>query len=219
MRLKGLVESNNINKKGIRYNYRKHPNLLVDDGKEYILDFFGGIKSWHNPTETGAIATGLLTFQRWGAAGESMFSNASRERAIGQNGIPTGIVCNYPVGQTVLVNPEDSFLSNEVGLRRQLTVTRRDQTLEFICRFRVPGDIPSGTELREFGLFLKSTGPLADPTLVDSQKPFTMLCRSALWGSGVCGLTGNINYGQSIYTDNPLVANDDVEIRWKFGEL
>jgi hypothetical protein len=212
MKLKGLVESCNINKKGIKYNYRKHPNLLVDDGKEYLLDFFAGIQSWHNPTAAGSGAVGLLTFLRWAGAGVSMFNNASRERALGQNGIPTGQICNYPVGTTILVSPEDSFLSNATGVRTQLTATRRDQTVEFVGRFRVPGDIPSGTELREFGIFLQATGPDADPSLVENQRPYTMLCRSALWGSGVCGGTG-------VYIDDPLIANDDVEIRWKFGEL
>jgi len=61
-------------------------------------------------------------------------------------------------------------------------------------------------------LFLKSTGPTADPSLIETEKPSAMLCRSSLWGSGVCGVTG-------VYTDDPLIANDDIEIRWKFGEI
>jgi len=212
MKFKGLVTSNKIKKNGERYEHRKHPNLLVDDGKEYILDGFAGIKSWHNLGAAGSGAVGLLTFKRYGGAGTCMFNNSSSERAVGTQGIPSGQICNYPIGSTILVSPEDSNLSNEVGSRVVLTARRVDQTVEFIGRFNVPADIPSGTEIREFGLFLKSTGPTADPSLIETEKPSAMLCRSSLWGSGVCGVTG-------VYTDDPLIANDDIEIRWKFGEI
>jgi len=210
--LKGMVESNKIRKDGTRYDFRKHRNLLVDDGKEYILDGFAGIKTWHKPQETYSSGTiDLWAWKRFGGAGACMFSNASVERANGINGIPSGS-CDYPILSTQLVSPEDSTLSKQVGTRIQLTKTRRDQTVEFVGRFEVPGNIPSGTQIREFGLFLKPTGPSADPSFLESAKPYTMLCRTVLWGSGVCGVTG-------VYRDEPLIANDDVEIRWKFGEI
>jgi len=212
LKLKGLVEVNTIHKDGRRENIGHYPNLLVDDGKEYILDFFGGLKSWHNPSATASGTAGLMTFKRYGALGDSMFHNSSVQRAQGLKGIPTGAQEDYPIVDTQLVSPEDSFLSSEIGNRVQLTVTRRDQTLEFVGRFLVPGDIPSGTQVREFGLFLRSTGPVNDPSFSDLSKPNTMLCRTVLWGSGVVGGTG-------VYTDNPLTALDDIEIRWKFGEL
>jgi hypothetical protein len=212
MKFKGLVTSNKVRKNGERYEHREYPNLLVDDGKEYILDFLAGIKSWHLPGATGSGVEGLLTFTRYGAAGDSMFNNSSTERRDGIKGVPTGAICNYPMSSTILVSPEDSFLSNEVGQRIVLTARRVDQTVEFTGRFNVPGDIPSGTLIREFGLFLKATGPVQDPSFVENQKPSTVLCRTSLWGSGVCGGTG-------VYTDSPLVANDDVEIRWKLGEI
>jgi hypothetical protein len=213
MKFKGLVEISNVRKDGSRYNIREYPNLLVDDGKEYILDFLAGIKSWHKPAATGSGVVGLMTFERFGAVGLSMFNNSSVDRAAGRDGILTGIQCNYPIASTILVSPEDSTLSNEVGTRIQLTATRRDQTVEFVGRFEVPGNLASGTQIREFGLFLQSTGPTSDPSLIEDQKNRTMLCRTSLWGSGVCA--GPI----PIYTDRPLTANDDVEIRWKFGEL
>ena len=211
MKIIGLVSSNKVNKDGERYEWREHPNLLVDDGKEYILDFVAGIKSWHVPGAAGSGVAGLMTFVRKGAAGDSMFNNASVERRDGIKGVPEGS-SDYPTSSTQLVSPEDSTLSNEVGTRITLTARRVDQTVEFTGRFNVPGDIPSGTEIREFGLFLQSTGPSADPSFIEAQKPSAMLCRVSLWGSGTVGGTG-------VYTDDPLVANDDVEIRWKLGEL
>ena len=211
MEFKGLVEISNVRKDGSRYNIREYPNLLVDDGKEYILDFLAGIKSWHVPAATESGVLGLMTFKRYGAVGLSMFNNASEDRAAGRNGILTGVDCDYPIASTVLVSPEDSTLSNEVGTRIELTATRRDQTVEFVGRFEVPGNLASGTEIREFGLFLQSTGPTSDPSLIEAQKSKTMLCRTTLWGSGVDVVP--------VYTDNPLTANDDVEIRWKVGEM
>jgi len=211
-KFEGEVTTCLVRKDGTRYNHRKYPNLLVDDGKEYILDFLAGIKSWHKVSATESGVIGLLTFNRWGALGISMFNNASVDRAVGRNGIPTGLQCNYPIASTVLVSPEDSTLSNQIGNRVALTASRRDQTVEFVGKFEVPGNIPSGSQIREFGLFLKSTGPTADPSLVEAQKKSSMLCRVSLWGSGVCGV-------EPVYTDSPLVATDDIEIRWKFGEL
>ena len=211
----GEVSIRTIDKKGNKSDWRPYNNLLVDDGKEYILDFFGGRKNWHLPKDPTAYATGdvgLWTQPRYGAVGICMFNNASSQRVDGINGVPSGGECDYPVSDYILVSPEDSFLSNEVGTRIELDVTRRDQTLEFFGRFNVPGNLPTGTEIREFGLFIGSTGPAHDPSYHDGSKPSTMLCRVALYGSGLCGITG-------VYTDDPLVATDDVEIRWKFGEI
>ena len=207
----GEIDFNKIRKNGERYDFRKKSNLLVDDGKEYILDFFAGLKSWHNISATESGATKLLTFERRAGVGICMFNNASSERVDGTNGIP-GSGCDYPILLTELVSPEDSVLSNEIGSRIVLTATRRDQTVEFVGKFVVPGDIPSGSEIREFGLFLGPTGPVGDPSFHDSYKHNTMLCRAVLFGTGVC-------VGSGVYIDDPLVANDDIEFRWKFGEL
>ena len=213
MKFKGLVEVNKKRKNSERYDYREFPNLLVDDGKEYILDFLGGIKTWHKPQNSySSGVVDLWTWKRFAEMVICMFNNSSTERVNDINGVPSGQICSYPISTTMLVSPEDSFLSKSVGNRIQLTVRRVDQTLEFIGTFQVPGNIPSGSEIREFGLFLRHYGPSEDPSFLETQKPFTMLCRTTLWGSGVCGGTG-------VYTDNPLVANDDIEIRWKFGEI
>ena len=208
---KGIVFYNKRKKCGLRYDFGKTRNLLVDDGHEYILDFFAGLKSWHSPAAAGSGAVGLLTYVRQGGLGLCMFNNASEERVAGTNGIPSGS-CSYPTLSTVLVSPEDSTLSNEVGSRVALTARRVDQTVEFYGKFEVPGDLPAGSRIREFGLFLQATGPTADPSFIDAEKPSAMLCRTALWGSGVCGTTG-------VYIDSPLIATDDIEIRWKFGEI
>lgn len=213
IKLKGLVEINKVKKNGKRYDYREYPNLLVDDGKEYILDGFGGIKTWHKPqTSYSSGVEDLWSWKRFAQMGICMFNNASPERAAGTNGIGSGVISNYPIVDTMLVSPEDSFLSKGVGNRIQLEVRRVDQTLEFIGKFEVPGNVPSGAQIRELGLFMKHTGPTEDPSFLESQKPSSMLCRTVLWGSGVIGGTG-------FYADSPLIATDDIEIRWKFGEL
>jgi len=212
MEFKGLVEINKIRKDGTRYDFREYSNLLVDDGKEYILDFAAGIKSWHKPSATDSGVIGLLTFERWGGLGMSMFNNSSVQRAQGINGVPSGGECDYPILETILVSPEDSTLSNEIGTRVSLTPNRRDQTVELYGKFEVPGNIPLNTKIREFGWFLKQTGPIADPSLVESQKERTMICRTVVHGTGLCG-------PDPVYSDNPLIATDDIEMRWKFGEL
>lgn len=212
LKLKGLVEIRKIYKDGRKEFIGEYPNLLVDDGKEYLLDFFGGRKSWHSPAATTSGSAGLLTFTRYIGAGRCMFNNSSLARAEGLNGIPTGSEASYPIATTELVSPEDSFLSREVGNRILATVNRRDQTLEFIATFNIPGDIPSGVKLREFGIFLQPTGPANDPSFTDVSKPQSMLCRTVLWGSGTIG-------GSGVYFDSPINAVTDIEIRWKFGEI
>lgn len=211
--LKGKITINKVRKDGTRYDFREVKNLFIDDGKEYVLDFLGGLKTWHNPQTTYTSGmVDLWNTSRYIGIGRCMFNNKCLERAKGQNGILTGTESSYPVSETLLVSPEDSFLSNEVGTRRLATVTRRDQTLELYARFEVPSNIAVGTKIREFGYFLGLTGPTNDPSYSDTDKPKTMICRSALYGSGIIGGTG-------VYSDNPLIANDDVELRWKFGEL
>jgi len=208
--IKGLVKINKIRKNGKRYDWRVKNNLLVDDVLEYILDFLTGRKSWHVPSATASDVEGLMTFERYAGAGLCMFNNSSVERGAGKNGVSGGDF--YPVTTTILVSPEDSTLSREIGSRVQVTATRVDQTVEFTALFNVPGDIPSGTQIREFGLFMQSTGPTADPSQIEAQKPFTMLARVSQWESGVVGGTG-------VYLDNPIIATDDIEILWKLGEL
>ena len=211
IKLKGLVEINKVKKNGKRYDFRKYPNLLVDDGKEYILDGFGGIKTWHKPQSSYVSGVeDLWNWKRFAQVGICMFNNASAERAAGTNAVSGAT--SYPISDTVLVSPEDSFLSNAVGNRIRLSVRRVDQTLEFLGNFEVPGNIESGVEIRELGLFLRKTGPTVDPSFLESQKPYSMLCRTVLWGSGYVTGTG-------YYADSPLVATDDIEIRWKFGDI
>jgi len=212
--LEGSVEFWKVKKDGTKVLWGERSNLLVDDGKEYILDFFGGRKTWHDPKDPGAYGTGnvgLWNWTRYAAAGKCIFNNSSQERANGQNAIPSGS-CAYPISETLLVSPEDSTLSREVGNRIVLSVDRRDQTLEFTGRFNVPGDLPTGVKIREWGLFLGSSGPAHDPSYHEASKSSSMLCRVSVYGSGVCSGTG-------VYIDEPLVADEDIEIRWKFGEL
>lgn len=213
--IKGKVFVNQITKDGIQYDFKEYPNMRVDDGTEYLLDFFCGRKSWHDPkdrSEYGTGQVGLWTTERWVGAGTCMFNNASAERVDGQDGIPDGSGLNYPIATTELVSVEDSFLSREVGSRVQATPTRVDQTVELYAEFSVPGDIPSGTEIREYGLFLSSSGPSGDPSALDARKPNAMLCRTVRHDTGIEGGTG-------YYTDDPLIATDTIQIRWKVGEV
>ena len=196
----------------------KSPNLWVDDGRELTLDWLFGIDSWLD---------GDWNTERWMGCGTCMFNNESFERASGMDAIATGQECNYSVLETYLVNPEDSFLSREVGQRVQITVTRRDQTVEMAAIINVPGDVPVGTDLREFGVFLKRTGPTNDPSYHAASKMRTMICRTALYGTGyyatgatgICASIGSGGAGAELcYYDEPYHATGDVQLRWKFGE-
>lgn len=211
--MRGKILVNKVRKNGTKYDFRKYPNLRVDDGTEYILDFFSGRATWHNYSNTratyGTGMTNLWGKERWVALGTCMFNNASTERA---NGLDAVSGTTYYIQDYQLVSAEDSFLSRETGSRVQVTPERVDQTVEFYGEFNVPGDIASGARIREFGLFLSNTGPNHDPSVHDESKPKSMLCRSVVYGTGSVGGTG-------YYTDDPLVVNDTIQIRWKFGEI
>jgi len=204
---------------------RESKNLWVDDSKELTLDFLWGLVSWWNPKDQGDYVGGDSGWDtiRYLGLGECMFANASFERASGINGIPSGDEYNYPVAETYLVSPEDSFLSKEVGTRSAINVTRRDQTVEITTIIQVPGNIDIGESIREFSHFLKSAGPSNDPSLHDASKLYTMLCRSALFGTGYYDENGPVEQGDPgaklCYYDDPYITQDDIQLIWIFGEL
>lgn len=215
MKFNNYVEVCFVDKEGKEYGHSRHPNLVVDDGMEYILDFMCGIATWHNYMNEDSYGTGMVGLwntTRYVGVGTCAFNNASSQRAFGRNALPTGTCATgFLIEDTLLVSNEDSTLSREVGTRVQPTKTREDQTVELAAEFTVPGDIPSGTEIREYGFFLSSSGPAQDPSYHDASKPNTMLCRAVRYTTGVCGGTG-------IYLDDPLVANDTIRIRWKVSD-
>ena len=203
-----------------------YPNLFVDDGIEATLDFLFGLKSWWNPKDQGDYAGGDSGWNtvRKSRAGVSMFNNSSAERATGLDGIPAGQEYNYQVSNTWLVSPEDSFLSRPTGLSVTPIITRRDQTVEFTIKFNVPGDIPSGTPVREIAIFFDTDGPTKDPSHSDADKPKTMVARSVYGNTGyfdVGGATGAQGTPgfELCYTDAPLNVTTDIEIQYEFGEL
>jgi len=214
------------NKEGKWREWSKwYPNLFVDDGIELTEDFLFGLKSWWNPKDQGDYVGGDSGWDavRYVQAGLSMFNNASAERATGIDGIVAGTEYNYPVDDTWLVSPEDSFLSRPTGSRSVLVATRRDQTVEFSVSFNVPGDIPSGTDIREMSIFLANTGPTKDPSNSENNKSKSMLCRSVYGNTGYynqAGQTGQQGAGFKLcYTDDPLNVTTDIQIQWEFGEL
>lgn len=204
---------------------RESPNLFVDDGKELTLDYLWGLVSWWNPMEQNLYGSGNVGWdtKRYMGFGTCMFNNASFERASGWEGIPSGNEYDYPVDATYLVSPEDSFLSKETGTRILVDATRTDQTVEIAITVTVPGYLTAGTKLREFGMFLKSAGPNHDPSLVDNQKPYSIVCRSVISGSGwynSLGPCAKTDPGAKLcYFDDPYEVNDDIQLRWVFGEL
>ncbi len=226
MKFEGKVKIFERDEKGDFTKFvRESHNLWVDDSKELTLDFLWGLKSWWNPKDqedyTGG-DSGWDTPRELGL-GECMFSNASFERASGINGIASGDEYDYPVAETYLVSPEDSFLSKELGSRSRITATRRDQTVEIRTTIQVPGDIDAGENIREFSMFLKTTGPTRDPSQHDASKPYTMLCRSAVFGTGYYDASGIADpsdpEAKLCYFDDPYVTQDDIELLWIFGEL
>lgn len=203
-----------------------YPNLFVDDGIEATLDFLFGLKSWWNPKDQGDYAGGDSGWDtvRSVQAGVCMFNNASQQRATGLNGIPDGDEYDYPVDDTWLVSPEDSFLSRPTGLYVTPVITRRDQTVEIRISFDVPGDLPNPTSVREIAIFLSGYGPTKDPSNSDSNKPLTMIARSVYAATGYFNQAGET--GQQgdpgfklCYEDSPLEVTNDIEIQYEFGEL
>jgi hypothetical protein len=209
---------------------RTSPNLYVDDGKELALDFLFGIQSWWNPLPQASYGSGNIGWDtnRYIGIGLCMFNNSSAERAAGLNAIATGTECSYTVAETYLVDPEDSYLSREVTTTRVVSVcTRRDQSVEIKGFINVPGNIPNPTVIREFAMFLGATGPLHDPSYIESSRPDSMICRSSLYGTGWYHTSGGAcvpcdptdSGAELCYFDDPYNATDDVQFRWVFGEL
>jgi len=227
MDLKGKQRIRQKNKEGKWQKWSDwYPNLFVDDGIELTLDFLFGRKSWWNPKDQSEYEGGDSGWNtvRYVQAGVCMFNNASPERATGGNGIPPGSEWDYPLDDTWLVSPEDSFISRATGSRVVLNAKRRDQTVEFSVSFNVPGDVPSGTDIRELGIFLSGQGPTKDPSNSKAQKPQSMICRSTYQNSGYYNISGQTGQqGQAgfklCYKDGPLNVTNDIEIQWEFGEL
>ena len=225
--LKGRQRRRQKNKDGKWEEWSKwYPNLFVDDGIELTNDFLFGLKSWWNPKDQGDYTGGDSGWNtiRYVQPGVCMFNNASVERAEGKNGITPGTEYNYPVDDTWLVSPEDSFISRATGQRVVLNAKRRDQTVEFSIKFNVPGDIPSGTPVRELAVFMASSGPTKDPSNSEPQKSKSIICRSVYANTGYYnagGATGNKGDPgfKLCYTDEPLNVTTDIEIQWDFGEL
>jgi len=227
MYLKGRQRRRIKNKEGKFEKWSEwFPNLFLDDGIELTEDFLFGLKSWWNPKDQGNYVGGDSGWDtvRYVQAGISMFNNASPERATGIDGIVVGTEYDYPVDDTWLVSPEDSFCSRPIGSRVALNAKRRDQTVEFTVSFNVPGDIPADTDVRELAIFLASSGPTKDPSNSDDSKSKTILCRSIYANTGYYNEAGQTGQqGQSgfklCYTDSPLNVTTDIEIQWEFGEL
>lgn len=200
-------------------------NLWVDDGKELTLDFLFGIKSWWNPLDQGDYGSGNIGWDvhRYVGFGECMFNNSSFERASGIYGVPSGEELNFPVATTFLVSPEDSFLSAEIGNRVEVECTRRDQIVELSTLVHIPSDIPASENMREFAIFLQDNGPTHDPSLLDSNKPKSIICRASLYGTGWYNSGGPCseydNDAILCYYDSPYVTIGDIKLMWLFGEL
>ena len=225
--LKGRQRRRQKNKEGKFEKWSDwYPNLFVDDGIEATLDYLFGLKSWWNPKDQGDYVGGDSGWNtvRKARAGVCMFNNASPERATGLNGISPGDEYDYPVDDTWLVSPEDSFLSRPTGSSITPVITRRDQTVEFTISFNVPGDIPSGTPVREIAIFFDTDGPTKDPSHSDSNKSKAMVARSVYGNTGYyneAGATGSQGDPgfKLCYTDAPLNVTNDIEIQYEFGEL
>lgn len=223
---KGKIQILEKDEHGDWHIVKEKDNLLVDDGKELILDFLFGRKSWWNPKETQNYEGGDSGWDTntYVGFGECMFNNASSERAAGTNTV-SGNEYNYQVDDTWLVSPEDSFLSSELsGSRNKLSVTRRDQQVEMSTSITPGVDVPNGATVREFGVFLESSGPDEDPSLVDAEKPNSMICRVSMYDTGYFDVSGNEynekeTYNELCYKDDGYVINAESKFRWIFGEI
>lgn len=217
--IKGRITILEKNEDGEYKEEKQFHNLMVDDGLELILDFLVGRKSWWNPKAKEEYSGGDSGWDttRYMAAGECMFNNSSEERADGQNGIPTGTESDYPVSDYLLVSPEDSTLSREVGTRTVAEFGRNDQKAEVTAEFESPGDIPTGTKIREYGLFLGSSGPEHDPSVHDDSKPEAMFARGVRYGTGEYGTGGSSTW--NCYEDDAYTVTADFKVQWEIGEF
>lgn len=189
--------------------------MFTDDGKEAALDDLFGLKTWWEDD------------YRWMGYGTCCFNNESFERASGQDAIPSGQECSYPVESSMLNSPEDSFLSREIGKRVKVSCTRRDQAVEIEAFVNVPGDIPVGTPVREFAIFCGAHGPYQDPSNFDSQKKYVMICRQSHVGTGYYQCVGGMSIpcgsgasGATLcYKDEPWIATGDRKLHMFFTEM
>ena len=192
-KLKGFVELYQYDPvTGRKYNYNRGPNMIVETGKEFILDEIINnlpANKWNGGTGVRAIAIGSSTDTNAGVMGPS-------------SGIDITILGAAWNG----VSEDDYRLSGEFarsGIIRPATV-RIDQRVEIYAQFADSqfASVATGSwaPIREVGVFLGtgSMEPAANPQDNAVYRPFAMISRRLYYG---------INTGSGKYVDAPY---------WKF---
>lgn len=169
----------------ILYDTGFKPNMIVESGKEFILDEIFDNSKWNSGNGIQAMALGDSTDTNTGIQGP----NDGRDITI------SGAAWNG-------VSEEDYKLSSEIARSSILSVTRTDQSIVAIAQF-VDGQFSASSpvEIREAGIFLhETTAPSADPDKVPSQKPYAMIARRVYYGK---------NAAETKYVDRPFYKVKD----------
>lgn len=184
MQIKGSIKIYKIDlKTGREYNVDKGHNILVETGKEFILDEIFNNSKWNSALGIRAIAIG--------------------DSCNSQNGQIQGPAPGVDVlkgGNWNGPSEDDFILSSEMARATITQVDRSKQTLRAYAQFSsaemsafTTGSI---ARIREAGLFLHPTTPPAgDPQDNADYKPYAMVARKCYYGT-----QGNY------YVDRPYLA-------------
>lgn len=174
LKLKGSVKAYQVDVLGLYklynpariYNVNSGPNMIVETGKDFMLDEIFDNGKWNSGSGILGIATGDSTDTNAGVVGPDATTDITIAGAV-WNG----------------VSEDDWRLSSEIARSAILNVTRSDQAILAVAQF-VDGQLPSDpTYIREVGLFLHATtAPTANPQDDDSQKPYAMVGRRVYYG-------------------------------------
>ena len=141
-------------------------NLIVETGKEFILDEIFDNGKWNSGIGIQSMAVGDSTDTNAGVLGP----NAGRDVVIG--------------GAWNGVSEDDWRLSSETARSIIISVARVDQSIVAIAQF-LDGQFsePSPIKIREVGIFLHETDqPVANPQDNPAEKPKAMVARRVYFG-------------------------------------
>jgi hypothetical protein len=172
------------------------PNMLVETGKEFILNEIFNVDKWNSGDGIQSAALGGSTNTNAGVVGPTA----------GLDILKAGAAWGGVV-------EDDWRLSDEFARSVIISATRTDQYIVAIAQF-VDGQLPfvSGVcKIREAGLFLHpSTAPIQDPQADPAQKPYAMVARRVYFGETATHFVDRPFY--KIEDGNPLMFEYKLEL-------
>jgi len=202
MKLKGTVELYQIDRKtGQIYNRNVGPNMIVETGKEFMLDEALDNDKWNSGSGVSAIALGISTDTNDGVLGP----NVGREVDVS--------------GPWQGVSEDDWRLTSEIARSSIIknATSSIDQRIDIFAQFvdaQFSGyESGSFAPIREVGLFLHPTTPPAqNPQDYPANKPYAMVGRRLYYGKNVVtGKFVDAPYWKPI-DGNPLMMKYTLEM-------